>query len=120
MDIADKHRALLPVLGATSVPLGPLLKASPDFAVQTWSSLISDGHKVIMLPARLSPFRVGDELPADWFLAFGEATGLGNVLVVETLQWLSAATRDAFDKLTALRPGAAFPKEPEPPPQPRS
>ncbi len=109
MDIADKHQALLPVLGAASVPLGPLLGAPANFAAQEWQSLIQDGHKVIMIPEQLSPVRLGAELPARWFLAFGDQAGSGSVPVIECLQELAKTANDVFLTLTTLRPNAAFP-----------
>jgi hypothetical protein len=109
MDISDKHYALLPVIGAVSVPLGPILGAPKEFTLQEWKCLIQEGHMVIMLPDRMSPVRLGMELPARWFLAFGSDTAVGAVPVIECLHELSQAANSVFLALTALRPGAKFP-----------
>lgn len=109
MDILDKHRALLPIIGAVSVPLGSIVGVPKTFAVREWHSLIEDGHKVLMLPERLSPFPLGAEVPARWFLAFDAAANLGSIPVIDCLERFSAAAKHAFDLLTSLRAGAVFP-----------
>ena len=112
MDIADKHQALLPLLGAVSVPLADILGTGPGFPVPEWSTLVvKDGQMVVGLPGKLG-LPLGTELPARWFLAFDNLPGIGNREVVEFLHTVAKAANCVFETLTALRPGATFPVAP--------
>jgi hypothetical protein len=51
MDVADKHQALLPVIGAATVPLGSILNMPPSFQLQNLSTIIAnDGQIIVGLP----------------------------------------------------------------------
>lgn len=109
MDVADKHQALLPLLGAVAVPLAAILGKERDFPVPEWSTLIGkDGQIVIGLPGNLA-LPLGTELPARWFLAFDNLPGVGNREVVQFLHELAETANSVFLALTSLRPGAVFP-----------
>jgi hypothetical protein len=107
MDIADKHQALLPVIGAVNAPLGTIIFAGNEFQLPPICTLIKDGQIVMALPASQIP--LGTELPARFFLAFGVGEGFGNRPVIECLHDLSKTANDVLFALAALRPGAAFP-----------
>jgi hypothetical protein len=107
MDIADKHQALLPVIGAVSAPVGTIIFSGNEFQLPPISTLFKDGQIIMGLPASQIP--LGTELPAKFFLAFGEGDGFGNRPVIECLHDLSKTTTDVLFTLAALRPGATFP-----------
>jgi hypothetical protein len=113
MDIADKHQAMLPVIGATTVPLGSILQLPPEHQLQTLSTIIAqDGQIVVGLPASITSPPLGAELPSRFFLALQNAPGIGNREMFEALHDLTKAADGVFDALTALRPGATFPISP--------
>lgn len=62
---------------------------------------------VMGLPASQIP--LWTELPARFFLAFGEGEGFGNRPVVECLHELTKTANCVILTLSSLRPGAAFP-----------
>jgi hypothetical protein len=110
MDIADKHQALLPVIGAVSAPAGTIgYSGGKQFQLPQISTTLpaQDGQIVMGLPASQIP--LGTELPARFFLAFGEGEGFGNRPVIECLHDLFKTTKDILLTFTALRPGASFP-----------
>lgn len=110
MDIADKHHALLPVIGAVTVSLGDLLGLPPTHQLQTLSTIIAgDGQIIVGLPNIPGAPPLGTELPARFFLALSDAPGFGNFEIIELLHKLAEAANGVFDTLTALRPGAVFP-----------
>lgn len=110
LDVTDKHHALLPVLGAVSLPLGAILgkKDLPPSAA-TWSSVIDhDGQMVIGIPDYLK-IPLGTELPARFFLVLDFGVGIGTRPVIEILHGLTQEANRVFKALTALRSGAVFP-----------
>jgi hypothetical protein len=110
MDIADKHRALLPVIGATTVPIGSILRIPPTYQLQELSTIIrKDAQIIVGLPGYAGTPALGTELPARFFLALHEIPGIGTREIFEALHSFTEAAHDVFDALTALRPGAAFP-----------
>ncbi len=109
MDVADKHQTLLPVLGAATLPLAKLLGRSIPAEIANFSTLISkDGQMVIGLPGSMG-IPLGTELPARFFLAFGNGRGFGGKSVFEFLHYLAQVADGVVKALAALRPGAAFP-----------
>ena len=113
MDIADKHQALLPVIGAVTVPLASILNLPSAHKLQNLSTIIAmDGQIIVGLPNVPSAPALGTELPSRFFLALSNAPGFGNFEVIELLKKLTEATNTVFDALTALRPGAVFPSPP--------
>ena len=112
LDIMDKHQALLPVLGAVSVPLGALFGRDLPPAAANWSSVIGhDGQMVIGTPDILR-IPLGTEIPAQFFLALEIGPGLGYRQTTEILHSLAQEANRVFLALTALRPGAVFPVVP--------
>jgi hypothetical protein len=107
MDIADKHQALLPVIGAVNAPVGTVIFSGNEFQLPPISTLIKDGQIIMGLPASQIP--LWTELPARFFLAFGEGDGFGNRPVIECLHDLSQTAKDVLFTLSSLRPGATFP-----------
>jgi hypothetical protein len=109
MDVADKHQALLPLLGAASVPLADLLQKGRDFPVQEWSTLIAnDGQIVIGIPGHIG-LPLGTELPSRWFLALIDLPSIGNREVIQFLHELAETADRVLNALASLRPGAVFP-----------
>jgi hypothetical protein len=112
LDVTDKHQALLPVLGAVSVPLGALLGPNVAPAVRNFSTIIDhDGQMVIGTPNILQ-VPLGTELPARFFLVLDFGPPTGNSPVIEGLHRLAKEASRVFLALTALRPGAVFPVVP--------
>lgn len=108
MDIADKHQALLPVIGAVNAPVGTIVFSGKQFNLPQISTLVTrEGQIVMGLPASQIP--LGAELPARFFLAFGEGNGFGNRPVIECLHELAETANSVLLTLSSLRPGAAFP-----------
>ena len=106
MDVTDKHCALLPVLGAVSVPLGALFGKNIPPSVANWSTVVTkDGQMVIGIPDFLH-LPLGTEIPARFFLALDFGSVMGNRPVIEGLYELAQSARSAFLSLTSLRPGA--------------
>lgn len=116
LDIADKHHALLPVLGAATVPVGEILRIGPEYPLLqnfTLSTLIASDRQIIVgLPNYGSAPPIGTKLPARFFLAFDNTAALKGAEVFKTLHDLAEAANRVFDALTALRPDAAFPSPP--------
>jgi hypothetical protein len=109
LDITDKHRALLPVLGAVSLPLGQIFKTGLPPSVGNWQSVIDhDGQMIIGTPDILG-IPLGTELPARFFLALEIGPQVGYRELFEVLHSLAQETMRVFLALTALRPGAVFP-----------
>jgi hypothetical protein len=109
MDVADKHRALLPVLGAVSLPVASILSAGKEFPIPQFSTLVAfDGQIIVGLPATQIP--LGTELPARWLLAFGDGPGFKGRQVIEFLHQLAEIAKGVVNTLAALRPGATFPE----------
>ena len=113
LDIADKHHAIIPVIGAVTVPVGDILKFPPTHQLQNLSTLVvQDGQMIVGIPDIPGAPQLGTEIRANVFLAFTDLPGLGNREIFETLHALSMAANDAFDALASLRPGAVFPSPP--------
>jgi hypothetical protein len=111
LDIADKHQALLPVIGAVSLPLGQIFKTDLPLNVGNWQSIIDhDGQMIIGTPNILG-LPPGTELPARFFLALN-FPGIGVRPAIEGLHGLAYEADSIFKALTALRPGAVFPVVP--------
>jgi hypothetical protein len=52
MDIADKHKALIPVVSAASIPSFGLKMGEKVNQIPEWSSIVvDDGHKMVIMPA---------------------------------------------------------------------
>lgn len=110
MDVADKHTMLLPVLGAVTLPLrGILGQAIPEQLANFSTLIVKDGQIVIGTPGSV-PIPLGTELPARFFLAFGEGRGFGRRPVIESLHELAQTADGVVNALASLRPGAAFPR----------
>jgi hypothetical protein len=109
MDVSDKHQALIPLLGAATLPLRGLLGPKVPRELANFSTLIAkDGQIIIGLPASIG-IPLGTELPSRFFLAFGDGPGFGGKTVLEFLHHLAEVADGVIKALTALRPGAAFP-----------
>ncbi|HEV2303151.1 MAG TPA: hypothetical protein VGR91_16410 [Stellaceae bacterium] len=111
MDIADKHQALLPVLGAATISIKAVIR-HPNIGLPAFSTrIVKDGQILVGTP----PFPgidIGAEIPVEFFLAFGGAPGFGGRVVLEFLKSLAQETNGIFKALTALRPGAVIPVVP--------
>lgn len=93
MDIEDKHRALLPVIGAATVPLADILKLPPNVQLRSISTIIvQDGQIIVGMPNLARAPALGTELPASFFLAVQDIPGLGNREVFRILHDLTEAT----------------------------
>jgi hypothetical protein len=109
LDVTDKHQALLPVIGAASVPLGEIFKTNLPPNVGNWQSLIDhDGQMIIGTPDILG-IPLGTELPARFFLALDFGPGIGHRPMIEGLHELAHEAHRVFQALISLRPDAVFP-----------
>jgi hypothetical protein len=109
MDIADKHQALLPVIGAVTTPGGTIHHPGGIFQLPEWSTTVAkDGQIVIGMPATTN-LPLGTELPARLLLAFGDGPGFKGRQMLQFLHELTETADCVLDTLAALRPGAAFP-----------
>jgi hypothetical protein len=112
LDIFDKHDALLPIIGAMNVPIATI-KIAEQAPVQLpvfSTTITTDGQLVMGLPGSQIP--LGTELPARFFLAFGEvpqAPICRGRVVVEFLHNLAEVADGVVETLSSLRPGATFP-----------
>ena len=112
LDIFDKHDALLPVIGAMNLPIATIQigKQAPVQLPVFSTTITNDGQLVMVLPELQVP--LGTELPARFFLAFGEVPSApicrGRV-VVEFLHELAEVVNGVVETLSSLRPGASFP-----------
>jgi hypothetical protein len=95
------------VIGAVNAPVGTVIFSGNEFQLPPISTLIKDGQIIMGLPASQIP--LWTELPARFFLAFGEGDGFGNRPVIECLHDLSQTAKDVLFTLSSLRPGATFP-----------
>jgi hypothetical protein len=112
LDITDKHHALLPVLGAVSVPIGAIFGKNLPPASANWSSVIDhDGQMVIGTP-NYRNIPLGTEIPARFSLALEIGPGIGYRELSEVLHSLTQEANRVFLALTSLRPGAVFPVVP--------
>lgn len=110
MDIADKHQALVPVIGAITIPGRPLHADGLSFQMPSWSSAIThDGQMIIGLPA-VKNLPLGTELPASFYLVIGIKGPLGGSEVLAFLHQLTKVAIGVVETLAALRPGATFPE----------
>ncbi len=110
IDIADKHQTLLPVIGATTVPIRSILNLPPEIKIESITTIIvNDGQIVVGLPNYAGTPVLGTELPSRFFLAFNDLLGPGNREIFQALHLLTEAANNVFEALTALRPSAAFP-----------
>jgi hypothetical protein len=112
LDIFDKHDALLPVIGAMNVPIATIqIGSQAPVQLPVFSTTItSDGQLVMGLPESQIP--LGTELPARFFLAFGEIPQVAvcsGRIVVEFLHELAEVANGVVETLSSLRPGATFP-----------
>lgn len=110
MDIADKHQALLPVIGGLTVPVGPILRAGKEFPLSQFSTtIVMDGQIIVGLPPTAN-LPLGTELPIRYLLVFGgDGPGFKGRQIIQFLHELTETADRIVDTLAALRPGAAFP-----------
>lgn len=113
MDVADKHQALLPTVGAVAVPVGsafPGMKGTQFENMQT--VVVKDGQMIVGYEARMSQIPLGTELPMRFFLTLGTAKdhpGFGGNEIVKFLHDLAKAADGVLEAFAALFPGATFP-----------
>jgi hypothetical protein len=105
LDVDDKHKALIPAIGAAVTPPFGLQLGQHVNSIPSWNSAIEyDGQMLLVLP-QITNMKIGDSVPASFNLVFPKGTAIAGSEIIESLHSFARLTDDIVNNLARLRPG---------------
>ena len=111
MDIADKHKALIPVIAGVSIPEFSMRMGLRDNLIPSFETMVAfDGQMVVAVPT-LSNLPLGSEIACNLLLVFDKGEVFAGHEIVETLKQLTELTAGIINTFEAHCEGRALKPE---------